>query len=276
VEAESHVDRQTNCTDTHRLLYPIERALFSQQISTVMVNVCPEDAVGLNLVSKSKVPNAMWGPHSKEQEVIFMDGELLCGVLDKSQFGAASFGFVHATYELYGAETAGKLLSVLSRLFTKFLQHRAFTCRVDDLALTPDGEAERRKVMEQGSKFGTLASIENFPSLADPALSESDKAAALRDRLEEVLRDDNKMAGLDMTVKMKMKKLKKAVDDVCIPNGLARKFPHNHMQAMVQTGAKGSGVNAGQISSALGQQELEGRRVTGMVSGKTLPSFKAF
>jgi hypothetical protein len=241
-----------------------------------MLNVCPEDAVGLNLVSKSKVPNAMWGPHSKEQEVIFMDGELLCGVLDKSQFGAASFGFVHATYELYGPETAGKLLSVLSRLFTKFLQHRAFTCRMDDLALTPAGEAERRKIMEQGSNFGTLASIENFPSLADPTLSESDKAAALRDRLEEVLRDDSKMAGLDMTVKMKMKKLKKAVDDVCIPNGLARKFPHNHMQAMVQTGAKGSGVNAGQISSALGQQELEGRRVPVMVSGKTLPSFKAF
>lgn len=205
-----------------------------------------------------------------------MDGELLCGILDKSQFGATSFGFVHATYELFGAETAGKLLSVLSRLFSKFLQHRAFTCRMDDLALTPAGEAARRKEMDKGSRFGTLASIENFPTLADPSLTSAEKQAGLCDRLEEVLRDDSKMAGLDVTVKIKMKGLKKSVDDVCIPGGLLRKFPHNHMQAMVMTGAKGSSVNAGQISAALGQQELEGRRVPVMVSGKTLPSFKAF
>jgi DNA-directed RNA polymerase I subunit RPA1 len=130
--------------------------------------------------------------------------------------------------------------------------------------------------MDKGSRYGTLASIDNFPTLADPNLSSQEKQTALRDRLEEVLRDDSKMAGLDVTVKMKMKTLKKAVDDVCIPGGLLRKFPDNHMQTMVTTGAKGSGVNAGQISSALGQQELEGRRVPVMVSGKTLPSFKAF
>jgi DNA-directed RNA polymerase I subunit RPA1 len=46
------------------------------------------------------------------------------------------------------------------------------------------------------------------------------------------------------------------------------------MQAMTLSGAKGSAVNAQQISCALGQQELEGRRVPVMVSGKTLPSFK--
>jgi RNA polymerase Rpb1, domain 5/RNA polymerase Rpb1, domain 4 len=179
-------------------------------------------------------------------------------------------------YELYGAETAGRLLSILSRLFSKFLQHRAFTCRMDDLALTPAGEASRKETMRNGSEFGTIAAIENFPTLADPSLLEEEKRSALRERLEEVLRDDNKMAGLDMTVKGKMKTLKTAVDEQCIPGGLLRKFPDNHMQTMVMTGAKGSSVNAGQISSALGQQELEGRRVPVMVSGKTLPSFKAF
>ena len=45
---------------------------------------------------------------------------------------------------------------------------------------------------------------------------------------------------------------------------------------MVQTGAKGSVVNHTQISCMLGQQELEGRRVPKMASGKTLPSFKSF
>jgi DNA-directed RNA polymerase I subunit RPA1 len=48
------------------------------------------------------------------------------------------------------------------------------------------------------------------------------------------------------------------------------------MQAMTISGAKGSSVNANLISCNLGQQVLEGRRVPTMVSGKTLPSFRAF
>lgn len=39
------------------------------------------------------------------------------------------------------------------------------------------------------------------------------------------------------------------------------------------TGAKGSAVNHNQVSLMLGQQELEGRRVPIMSSGRSLPSF---
>ena len=34
-------------------------------------------------------------------QVIFCQGELLCGVLDKSQFGASQYGFVHSVYEVH-------------------------------------------------------------------------------------------------------------------------------------------------------------------------------
>ncbi len=107
-------------------------------------------------------------------------------------------------------------------------------------------------------------------------MTEQDKPGALRSLLEDVLRDDQKMAGLDMTVKSKLAKLTKSIADAVMPHGLLRQFPDNHMQAMTQSGAKGSAVNAQQISCALGQQELEGRRVPVMVSGKTLPCFKPF
>lgn len=55
-----------------------------------------------------------------------------------------------------------------------------------------------------------------------------------------------------------------------------RKFPDNDMQMMTVSGAKGSNVNAAQISCMLGQQELEGRRVPLMVSGRSLPSFRPY
>ena len=39
-------------------------------------------------------------------QVIFCQGELMCGVLDKSQFGASQYGLVHSCYEV-GVVTAG-------------------------------------------------------------------------------------------------------------------------------------------------------------------------
>ncbi|KAK0461936.1 uncharacterized protein EV420DRAFT_137191 [Desarmillaria tabescens] len=245
-----------------------------QIISTVLKNITPRDRLGLNLVAGTKVPGKLWGPSSKEDTVIFRDGELLCGVLDKAAFGASEYGLVHSVYELYGADVAGQLLGILSRLFTKFLQHRAFTCRMDDLTLTPAGDTTRRGILDRGKNLGTEGSIENFPSLANTP--KEDIPQALKQLLEEVLRDDSKMAGLDMTVKSKLGKLTSSISEACMPNHLLRKFPHNHMQAMTRSGAKGSEVNARQISCGLGQQELEGRRVPVMVSGKTLPSFRPF
>ncbi|KAF8639898.1 hypothetical protein AX17_001150 [Amanita inopinata Kibby_2008] len=245
-----------------------------QIISTILKNITPEHIDGLNLEAKTKIPSNLWGKDSKEDKVVVMEGELLCGVLDKAAFGASDYGLVHSIYELYGAEIAGKLLGILSRLFTKFLQHRAFTCRMDDLILNPEGDQCRTDILQKGKNLGTEAAIENFPSLSGK--SNDEVPAALTNLLQEVLRDDNKMAGLDVTVKTKLSKLTSSIFDACIPHNLLRKFPYNHMQTMTVSGAKGSAVNARQISCALGQQELEGRRVPVMVSGKTLPSFKPF
>ena len=62
----------------------------------------------------------------------------------------------------------------------------------------------------------------------------------------------------------------------CVPNGLIRSFPQNSLQLMILSGAKGSSVNAIQISCALGQIELEGQRPGLSATGRTLPSFKPF
>ena len=62
----------------------------------------------------------------------------------------------------------------------------------------------------------------------------------------------------------------------CIPGGLLKKFPDNNLSLMIQSGAKGSSVNAMQISCLLGQIELEGKRPPLMISGRSLPSFLAY
>ncbi|GAA96623.1 uncharacterized protein L969DRAFT_75435 [Mixia osmundae IAM 14324] len=246
-----------------------------QIISTVLLNITPEHLQGLNLRSKSKVPGRYWGAHNEEGDVIFVNGDLLVGILDKSQFGATSFGMVHSVHELYGSLTANKLLGILSRLFTKFLQHRAFTCRMDDLILSKRGDKARSTLLATANDRGSKATLE-YVKLEDADLSKPETLRNLKMRYEEVLRDDNKLAGLDAAMKGATGGLTSEVISACLPDGLVKFFPENNMQTMTVSGAKGSNVNVSQISCLLGQQELEGRRVPVMVSGKTLPSFKAF
>ncbi|KAN0064843.1 hypothetical protein ACQY0O_001900 [Thecaphora frezii] len=247
-----------------------------QIITTVLLNVKPAKADGLNLISSAKVGGKNWGKdHAHEADVIVYDGELLCGVLDKSQFGASSKGLVHSVYEIYGADYAGKLLSIFSRLFTKFLQHNAFSCRMDDLMLTPEGDAQRRKILLEKKGEGRTVALKTVGlDSEDPNHPDTDRN--LRIRLEEVLRDRNKLAMLDSDMMGSVNTITSSLIDRCIPEFLYKKFPHNNMQMMTVSGAKGSMVNVSQISCLLGQQALEGRRVPVMVSGKTLPSFKPF
>lgn len=261
-----------------------------QVISTVLKNITPARFRGLNLTSKSSTSSDQWGESTvkdparwtvtketvafrdTEQVVIFKDGEHLLGILDKSQLGPAAGGLVHSIYEVYGHVTAGKLLSILGRLLTRYLNERAWSCGMDDLYLTPEGDRRRREELDKAKKIGLEVSAEYVTLKTD---TEQDDPQLLA-RLEGVLRNDDQLNGLDQMYKSKTKSITDSVSKFCLPGGLRKPFPRNQMQAMTLSGAKGSNVNANLISCNLGQQVLEGRRVPTMVSGKTLPSFRAF
>jgi DNA-directed RNA polymerase I subunit RPA1 len=262
-----------------------------QVITTVLKNITPDRFRGLNLTSKSSTSSEQWGETTSkdpqkwnvtstsivfrdtEQIVIFQDGEHVCGILDKNQMGPSAGGLVHSIHEIYGHITAGKLLSILGRLLTRFLNERAWTCGMDDLYLTNEGDTQRREELSKAKRMGLEISRE-YVTLKSEAGDHDDPQ--LLARLENVLRNDDQLNGLDQVYKATIKSITDNVSKFCLPGGLRKPFPKNHMQAMTLSGAKGSNVNANLISCNLGQQVLEGRRVPTMVSGKTLPSFRAF
>lgn len=252
-----------------------------QLISTILANLTPTNAKGLNLTSKNKVKNSLWQRDDSsdkdlsEENVIFLDGHLICGILDKSQFGASQYGLVHSVHEVYGPYIANRLLGVLSRLFTKYLQHTAFTCRMDDLVLTEEGEQIRRQIFADASDHGRQAAMK-YVGLPEAEADDAEAAANLKIRLEEILHDNNLMGGLDAAMQKTFNETTSHINNTILPKHLVRPFPYNNMQAMTISGAKGSGVNASQISTLLGQQALEGRRVPIMVSGKSLPAFQPY
>ncbi|KHN96012.1 DNA-directed RNA polymerase I subunit RPA1 [Metarhizium album ARSEF 1941] len=251
---------------------PVPRWTGKQVISTILKNTQPINYGALNLRGESQIKADQWGSKSEQGTVLIQDGEFVTGILDKSQIGQSSGGLIHAIHEIHGPAIASKLLSALGRLLTRYLNMRAFSCGVDDLKLTAKGEEARRQELQAINRVG-LEVASKYVSLKDVSDGQN---PVLLERLEEVLRDDTKLEGLDLLMNHTTRDITDKVQKVCIPNGLEKPFPRNQMQAMTTSGAKGSRVNASLISCNLGQQVLESRRVPIMVSGKSLPCFKPF
>ena len=248
---------------------------------------------GLSMERQTKTPDTSFGVQQEEHLVLMRDGELLRGVLDKNAFGATNFSLVHCVYEAYGPEKAGLLLNVFGRLFTAYLQfYSGHSCRMEDLVLRKDADLERRKLIQRAYNLGaraakawadseggkvTIPPIKDQPGAEEPlnGLEKASAAAKLSTLLSGNEGKEN-FAALDGFMQCQLNPLASDIVKKTLPIGLAVPFPKNTFGIMTTTGAKGSIVNQSQVSCALGQQALEGRRVPRMSSGRTLPSFAPY
>merc|ERR1712156_1311745 len=213
-----------------------------------------------------------------ESEVIFSHGEMLSGILDKNQYGATQYSLVHAFFELYGGTYSGKLLSAFSKIFTLFLHTEGFTLGVRDILVRESANESRKNVMAETKEVG-IESAADGVGLFDAKKelpAEEDLDVALETAHRESRKVPKRRADIDRKYKERLSKATNEVNKACMPKGLVALFPYNNLQLMVQAGAKGSSVNTMQISCLLGQIELEGKRPPLMISGKPLPSFKAY
>ncbi|XP_068023789.1 DNA-directed RNA polymerase I subunit RPA1 isoform X2 [Melanerpes formicivorus] len=254
-----------------------------QVVSTLLINIIPENHIPLNLTGKAKIGGRAWvkGPANRclnldsmcESQVVIRNGELLCGVLDKAHFGSSAYGLVHCCYEIYGGATSGKVLTCLGRLFTAYLQlYRGFTLGIEDILVKPEADEKRDKIIER-SRQGGVGAVRAALNLPEAALCEEVQGKWQDAHLCKDQRDFNMV---DLKFKEEVNNYNNEVNKVCMPHGLHRSFPENNLQLMVQSGAKGSTVNTMQISCLLGQIELEGRRPPLMASGKSLPCFQPY
>lgn len=178
---------------------------------------------------------------------------------------------------------AGAVTSSLSRLLTMYIQRTGFTCGMDDLLLTPRHEAQRREELQaaEAAAITAGAAIVDVdlpplpPNIPAPVLRAAE--ATVRRALRPRYRQSALVATVhDQRVSSALNPVASSVTKACFPRGLTKPFLRNCMSQMTTTGAKGGLVNFSQISAMLGQQDLEGRRVPRMASGKTLPCFHAF
>ncbi|XP_069845253.1 DNA-directed RNA polymerase I subunit RPA1 [Dipodomys merriami] len=267
------------------ILKPFSLWTGKQVVSTLLINIIPDDYIPLNLTGKAKISGKAWvketprpvpdfNPDSMcESQVIIREGELLCGVLDKAHYGSSAYGLVHCCYEIYGGQTSGKVLTCLARLFTAYLQlYRGFTLDVEDILVKPKADVKRQQIIEESTHCGPRA-VRVALNLPEAASCDEVRGKWQDAHLGKDQRDFNM---IDMKFKEEVNHYSNEINKACMPFGLHRQFPENNLQMMVQSGAKGSTVNTMQISCLLGQIELEGRRPPLMASGKSLPCFEPY
>ena len=129
------------------ILKPVPLWTGKQVISSLIKHLCRPPLPSLHLDGKTRTPPTAFGSDQNEHIVIFRFGELLCGVMDKAAIGSSSLGIVHAVYELYGAELAGRLLNAFGRLCTFYLQDAGQSCGIEDLTLTQGADRERKRLL---------------------------------------------------------------------------------------------------------------------------------
>lgn len=251
-----------------------------QLISTVLL-VVRNGRPGVSLDSRTTTKANVIG--TEETHVVFRDGHLLQGIIDKSSLGAAMYGIVHAVQEAYGCDASDDFLSAMSRLCVFFMRSHGHTTGVDDLLLQEKGESQRRRILTKciqqvgvdvtNSVYAEMSKGDTQRTVVAKSLSEA------RLLVEDMIRRDGREAEdrLDSTMKSALNKVSSEVMKACVPAALKKAFPKNGFALMTNTGAKGAAVNSAQISCLLGSTVLEGKRVPRMGgSGATLPCFAPF
>lgn len=259
------------------ILKPVPLWTGKQLITALLANMT-KGRPALNLTSKEQIPDDMWGKDSGEGTVIISENELLTGVIGKKQVGNKAHGLVHAVYEIYGAEMAGKLLSGIGRLFSLFLQFVGFTCGMDDMILSSKTDLARWQLRKETSEGGIVqAAI--FTGIAPESAKEIDPSMEpiILERLGHLIStDQEEYDKWDQHMIRYSGGVTSRTIDICLPAGQLKPFPANNLAMMTVSGAKGSRVNQSMMSCLLGQQELEGKRPPLMPTGRPLPMFEPY
>ncbi|MDG6953913.1 MAG: DNA-directed RNA polymerase subunit A' [Nitrososphaerota archaeon] len=205
---------------------------------------------GMNYVMTSKWAKAQ--RTGSTNDVVIRDGVLLSGVVDKAVIGAEEpDSLLHRIAKDYGNEEARNFLNSILKVLKNFLTRRGFTYGFNELELPADAK-----------KGITDALDEAYASVAD--LQKKYKTGGLQ--LTRGLSAEDTLEAYIVNELAKARDRAGRIAD--------RSFPaENSGMIMARTGARGSSLNVGQMTAALGQQAVRGKRITHGMKGRALSHF---
>jgi DNA-directed RNA polymerase subunit A' len=205
---------------------------------------------GMNYVLTSKWAKAQ--RTGTTNDVVIRDGQLISGVVDKAVIGAEEpDSLLHRIAKDYGNEEARNFLNSTLKVLKTFLTRRGFTYGFNELELP-----------NEAKKGITDALDEAYSNVAD--LLKQYKAGKLA--LTRGLSPEDSLEAYVVNELARARDKAGRIAD--------RSFPaENSGMIMARTGARGSSLNVGQMTAALGQQSVRGKRIDHGMKGRALSHF---
>lgn len=183
------------------------------------------------------------------------NGTLVDGIMAKDTLGGGSNGIIQAIFNQCGPEICRDFLDNLQRFAISYMEDHGFTVGFGDAIPPKEVRKEIKQVLEEKKREAEELILKAQMGLFEPNLSEELKAAKLELEIGNI-----GSASTEAVEKLVTKKLP----------------PDNNFKRSVNSGSKGKDFNLNQIAGTVGQQEIDGRRITYGYTGRVLPHFTKY
>ena len=190
-----------------------------------------------------------------QKNIIIKNGKILTGCLDKKSTGqGVNDSIFHIIHNEYGPDVALELIYYIQQICCHFINHRGFTINFDDILITPEGN----KLVEERTK-----KILDESYTITQKVKENQYIIPINTTLEEYY-ERLQIAALNL-------------GDEFLEPIFSNIKTDNNLYNLIFSGTKGKPNNLLQISSAVGQTSIAGKRMQAIFThGRTLPYFERF
>ena len=182
------------------------------------------------------------------------DGQYLRGQLDKTVLGSGTNGLIHRTCNDFSNMTSSKFIDDLQNIITEYMKVSSYSVGISDL----------------------IANAETNNKIAEVIISKKTEVKGLIDQLHIGVFDNKTGKTNDIEFENQVSNiLNRAINDAG-KIGLESLSKDNRFVTMVNAGSKGQDINISQMTSCLGQQAIDGKRIPYGFDSRTLPHFTKY
>jgi DNA-directed RNA polymerase beta' subunit len=182
------------------------------------------------------------------------NGKYVRGQMEKSVLASTTKGIIHRIFNDYGPMTAANFIDDLQNIVTEYMKSSSFSVGVSDLIANKKTQDQILQVIHDKK-----VEVQNEIDKLHLGIFENDTSNSNMVQFELNLNNILNKA-TEQSGKIGRKSLSK----------------DNRFLMIVESGSKGSLVNISQMISCLGQQNVDGKRISYGFDDRTLPHYKKF
>ena len=213
----------------------------------ILSSIIPE---GINIV----MDNGMLDAPDKDKTIKIKNGIILQGVIDDKIYKGKSKGLIHSIYNDYGPIICKNFLDDTQNIITNWLTGTSHSVGISDLIADNYTKEKLRKVI-----IDMKVEVDEIIEHLHLNIFENASGRSNDEQFEMLVNQ----------------KLNKAIDQAG-KIGLNHLDKYNRMTNMVKSGSKGKPTNVSQMIAALGQQNVDGKRITYGFTDRTLPHYTKY